>query len=88
MDMNKRLAGIAVAGAAAALFLAGCSTPGSTAKFEDPAFAKVKCYGANACKGQAECKTAMNGCKGQNECKGHGFVMLEEAACVQRLGRA
>ena len=88
MDINKRLTGAAIAGAAAALFLAGCSTTGSSTHFDNPAYAKVKCYGANACKGQAECKTAMNACKGQNECKGHGFVSLTEQACVERLGRA
>jgi hypothetical protein len=87
MDMNKRLAGVAIASAAAALFLAGCSSAGSTGHFDNPAYAKVKCYGANACKGQAECKTAMNSCKGQNSCKGHGFMSMTEQACVERLGR-
>jgi hypothetical protein len=48
---------------------------------------KVKCYGANACKGQAECKSSMNSCKGQNACKGQGFMNLTEKACVERLGR-
>ena len=57
MDINKRLTGAAIAGAAAALFLAGCSTTGSSTHFDNPAYAKVKCYGANACKGQSECKT-------------------------------
>jgi hypothetical protein len=48
----------------------------------------VKCYGANACKGQAECKTSMNACKGHNACKGKGFVTTDsEKACVERLGR-
>lgn len=90
MEMNKSLAGMAVATAAAALFMAGCSSTGgtSTAHFENPGTVKVKCYGANACKGQAECKTTMNACKGQNECKGHGFVNLEERACLERFGRA
>ena len=69
MDMNKGLAGVAIASAAAALFLAGCSSTGSTGHFDNPAYAKVKCYGANACKGQ-------------------GFVMLEERACIEKLGRA
>jgi uncharacterized membrane protein len=88
MDMNKGLAGVAMAGAAAALFLAGCSSTGSTAHFDNPAYAKVKCYGANACKGQSECKTSMSSCKAHNECKGQGFVMLEERACIEKLGRA
>jgi hypothetical protein len=90
MHLNKSQAGLAIATAAAALFMAGCSSTGtsSTAHFDNPSVVKVKCYGANACKGQAECKTAMNACKGQNECKGHGFVSLTEQACVERLGRA
>lgn len=41
MDMNKRLAGVAIAGAAAALFLAGCSSTGSAGHFDNPAYAKV-----------------------------------------------
>ncbi len=36
--------------------------------------AKVKCMGANSCKGNSSCKTAQNDCKGQNGCKGKGFV--------------
>ena len=28
--------------------------------------AKVKCMGANSCKGNSSCKTAQNDCKGQN----------------------
>jgi len=89
MDRNKSRTGMTIAAAAAALFMAGCSSTGTTtAHFDDPGVVKVKCYGANACKGQAECKTAMNECKGHNACKGQGFVMLEERACVERLGRA
>jgi uncharacterized membrane protein len=83
MDKNRVLLGIAVATAAAGLFLAGA--PGIAA--DDSGAVKVKCYGANACKGQAECKSSMNSCKGQNACKGKGFVNLTEKACVERLGR-
>jgi hypothetical protein len=36
--------------------------------------AKVKCMGANSCKGNGSCKTAQNDCKGQNARKGKGFV--------------
>jgi hypothetical protein len=49
---------------------------------------KVKCYGANACKGQAECKTSMNACKGQNACKGKGFIATDEKSCLERFGRS
>jgi hypothetical protein len=90
MSETSRLTGMAIAAAAATLFVAGCSSMGSadSAKTADAGSVMVKCYGANACKGQAECKTAMNSCKGQNSCKGHGFVSLTEQACVDRLGRA
>lgn len=88
MRQTHRLSGVALATAAATLFLTGCaseaSAPGKTA---DNNAVMIKRYGANSCKGQAECKTAMNACKGQNSCKGKGFVSLTEQACVDRLGR-
>jgi hypothetical protein len=83
MDRNRRLAGIALATAAAALFSVGGLT---TAAESDTV--KIKCYGGNACKGQAECKTSMNACKGHNACKGKGYVTMTEKACVERLGRS
>ena len=89
MSQTSRLAGVVLAAAAATLFVAGCkSMEGAPAQSADSGAVKVKCYGANSCKGQAECKTAMNSCKGQNSCKGHGFLSLTEQACVDRLGRA
>lgn len=88
MDTSK-LTGLAIAAAAATLFVAGCANQGtsSTGQSADSGAVKVKCYGANSCKGQAECKTAMNACKGQNTCKGSGYVSMSEKACVERLGR-
>lgn len=82
MDHNRRIAGTAIAAAAAAMFLVG--TPGIAA---DDGTAKVRCYGANACKGQAECKTSMNSCKGQNACKGKGFVSMTEKSCLDHFAR-
>jgi len=89
MDKN-RLSAVGLAAAAASLFLAGCATQGGSDNMSvaDAGSVKVKCYGANACKGQAECKTANNACKGQNGCKAQGFVMLPEQACIETLGRA
>jgi hypothetical protein len=43
--------------------------------------AKVKCEGANACKGKSACATAKNACAGQNSCKGQGYVELSKAEC-------
>lgn len=81
MDANRRAMALAVAAAAATLFVAAPATA------DNAGTVKVKCYGANACKGQAECKTAGNACKGQNACKGRGFVSLDEKACIDRMGR-
>ena len=89
MSQTSRLAGVVLAAAAATLFVAGCKSMDSApAQSSDSGAVKVKCYGANACKGQSECKTAMSSCKAHNECKGQGFVMLEERACIEKLGRA
>ena len=84
------LSSVALAAAAASMFLAGCASSGdgSAMKTADAGAVNVKCYGANACKGQAECKTAMNDCKSHNACKGQGFVMLPEKVCLERVGRA
>jgi uncharacterized membrane protein len=88
MKETSRLTGVALAAAAASLFIAGCASQGGSTQMADSGTVKVKCYGANACKGQAECKTAANGCKGQNACKAQGYVMLTEQACIERVGRA
>ena len=59
MSQTHRLSGVALAAAAATLFLAGCASEGSApAKTADSSAVTVKCYGANSCKGQAECKQA------------------------------
>lgn len=85
MQMTSRSAGFLVATAAAALFAAGTATAadnGSAAQKTE-----VQCFGINACKGQAACKTAQNECKGQNSCKGHGFVMAaSKKACTDQGG--
>jgi hypothetical protein len=73
--------GATIAAAAAALMLAGTVTA-PTAVAQD----NVKCYGVNACKGQAACKTAKNDCKGHNACKGQGFVQLSKADCEAKGG--
>lgn len=87
MSQTSKMTGVALAAAAATLFIAGCGSMGGGSTTADSGTVKVKCYGANSCKGQAECKTGMNSCKGQNSCKGHGFMSLTEQACVERLGR-
>ena len=59
MKINKKSSGFLLASAAAALFMHGpvmAEEPGGAQE------AKVHCGGINACKGQAECKTANNAC--------------------------
>jgi hypothetical protein len=68
--------GMALATAAALLFGSVAVTP---AHAED---AKVKCQGANACKGKGACATATNACQGQNSCKGKSYVMLSKEECA------
>jgi hypothetical protein len=82
--MNKNIAGLTLATAAAALFSSGMVMSGSA--FAGDA-GTVKCSGINSCKGTAECKTANNECKGQNSCKGEGWVSSESAeACTEAGG--
>ena len=76
MNAAQKLTGIALAAAAAGLFMtAGINT----------AFAadtgKVHCEGVNSCKGKSDCKTATNSCKGMNSCKGHGFLVMSQKEC-------
>lgn len=76
--------GLALATAAAVLF---GSVAVNTAQAED---AKVKCQGANACKGKGACATATNACQGQNSCKGKSYLLLskEECAAAQKKAEA
>lgn len=86
MDASRRATSMALVAAAAALFVTGCANQGATqGGGSGTVTANVKCFGANGCKGQSECKSEMSACKGQNECKGHGFMMMSERACVEKL---
>ncbi|KHK90205.1 BufA2 family periplasmic bufferin-type metallophore [Novosphingobium malaysiense] len=46
----------------------------------------VHCYGVNACKGHADCKTTLHECKGMNACKGQGFKAMAAGACLTKGG--
>ncbi len=80
---GKKLAGMALAATAAALFMTGCTGMGGGGGTS----AKVHCEGANARKGMSDCKSANSFCR-QNDCKGHGFVTLTPAECQKVSGRA
>lgn len=67
---------IALATAAASLFLAG-----PVFAEDEAADKQVKCEGVNACQGQSACKTDASACSGKNACKGKGFLMLSEEEC-------
>jgi hypothetical protein len=50
--------------------------------------AKVKCVGANDCKGKSACKTATSPGPGQNSCKGQGLRMTStEQECKDKGGK-
>ena len=84
MIKASKLAGVAIAASAAALFLSGCESTsgGQSARTE----AKIACDAANACKGMSDCKTATTNCAGQNDCKGQGFVKLSSVDCSKVTG--
>jgi uncharacterized membrane protein len=81
MSTAKKLSGLALATAAAGMFLAvGAMSPAMGAAHMEGE-GKVKCEGVNACKGQSDCQTANTACKGQNSCKGQGFQTLSKKEC-------
>jgi hypothetical protein len=80
--MNKKQ-GAVVAAVVAGLVLGGnliATNAGAKAA------AKVKCMGANSCKGKGMCKSADNTCKGKNSCKGKGVMMMTEKNCTAKGG--
>lgn len=82
MNQAKKLSGVALASAAAALLLSGMAT--SVSASEQPA--TVKCSGINSCKGTGACGTADHACAGQNSCKGHGWVKVSAEECATKGG--
>lgn len=88
--MTTRTAASSLASMAAALaFSAGAMAADAPAGSNGLAVAasdKVHCYGLNACKGQADCKTANNACKGHNACKTQGFKGVTAKSCLESSG--
>jgi len=81
MNNAKMITGLAIAAAAAAMFVA---TPAAMAAKHE---GKVHCTGVNACKGKSDCKTASNACKGMNACKGKGMNIMSEKDCTAKGGK-
>ena len=86
MTHGKKIVGMALATAAAALFIAGAGV--GNADTGSPSVVKAKCFGGNACKGQSACKSANNACKGQNSCKGKGFLEMTAKQCADAQKQA
>ena len=82
MKTTKKVGGAAVAAAAGLLF--GSLAAGTAGADE----AKVKCMGANSCKGQSACKSGQHACKGMNSCKGQGFLEMSKADCATAKSKA
>jgi hypothetical protein len=82
---RKRTTGAMLATAVALAFISGAASaadaPGSSAQAP-----KLKCLGANSCKGQSACKTATNDCQGKNACKGKGYIITEDAKSCEAKG--
>jgi len=85
MITGARMAAMAAAFAASSVAFAADMPAGSSGAAV-AANDSVHCYGINACKGQADCKTAQNDCKGMNSCKGHGFKGMKAAECLDAKG--
>jgi uncharacterized membrane protein len=76
---NKVLMASAVAG-----LLAMSSFAPTTAVAEEGE--KVKCYGANKCKGTGECGGKGHSCAGENACKGQGYIKADKDECLKMEG--
>lgn len=94
MKTVKKLSSIALASAAATLFLAGCGGNSESASTEKKAapetatkVADVKCSGINSCKGKSACATADSACSGQNSCKGKGWIKTSKEECDTKGGK-
>ena len=82
--MTKTNKGVLIAGAAAALFLAGAVNARAEEKTGGD---QVSCTGINACKGQGSCAGGGHSCAGQNACKGQGNVKASAADCKAKGGK-
>lgn len=75
----KKLTGIALATAAAAVFT---TVPVTSVVASDG----VNCYGINGCKGQGSCNTPTSKCNGTNSCKGKGVLAVKSKAECKAKG--
>lgn len=71
-----------LAAAAAALVTSGIASM-AQADHHEKGEDKVKCEGANGCKGQSTCATDHSKCSGLNSCAGKGWVYLSAEECEE-----
>lgn len=76
--------GVMLAAAVGLMFLAQPALAADSGAAQ--AQAKVKCVGANSCKGQSACKSATSAGPGQNSCQGKGFILTSTAKECQDKG--
>jgi len=82
--MNKQTKNTMIMVAAIGGLLATTGMVGSA--FAEEA-SKVKCYGANKCKGQGACGGVGHSCAGKNACKGQGYIETDSTdACLKLEG--
>lgn len=85
MNQAKKLSGVTLVAASAALMLTGMSLT-SVANAGKKA-ATVKCSGINSCKGKSACGTATTACAGENSCKGKGWIKVSAKVCKAKGGK-
>jgi hypothetical protein len=84
-NVNKQVKGALIAAAVAGLFFTGHAMAAEQGGGDA---AKVKCVGANECKGKGACASGDHSCAGQNACKGKGWIMTSsEADCTAKGGK-
>ena len=84
-ERSKKAGAVLLASAVAGLLAVSSATKALAAE-EGKEGGKVKCYGANACKGQGSCAQAGHSCAGKNACKGQGWIKATKAECDKKGG--
>lgn len=84
--MKNHVKGAVIATVVAGLFIAKGAAAQAYRNAEELA-AKVRCEGANECKGKGACKGAENPCSGKNGCKGKGWIAMSAEECKAKGGK-
>lgn len=84
--MNKKEKVLLASAAAGLMTLAMTVGAVGTSHAAEGDAAKVKCYGANTCKGTGACGGKGHSCAGKNECAGEGWTMQKKEDCLAMKG--